>query len=159
MIAKRSKLKLLTTDVLESSIVFHPNSLDAEEVLTKMFDAPVIIDFDIKINEEGLYYAFVTIGINKEESADFGYSINVTGASVFEFEDDTPDDEKQDLISSGVNITITHLRGYINAVTSYYPLGSFSFHSIDMKALFQEKAKGRKESSKVQNSTSWKTND
>jgi len=83
----------------------------------------------------------------------------VTGASVFEFEDDTPDDEKQDLISSGVNITITHLRGYINAVTSYYPLGSFSFHSIDMKALFQEKAKGRKESSKVQKSTSWKTND
>src|SRR5690554_400203 len=113
-------------------------------------------------NSWSLYRPYIkedTCLLNKEESADFGYSINVTGASVFEFEDDTPDDEKQDLISSGVNITITHLRGYINAVTSYYPLGSFSFHSIDMKALFQEKAKGRKESSKVQKSTSWKTND
>ena len=139
MIAKRSKLKLLTSDILDSSIVYHSNSMLGEDVSKKMNDAHVNINFDIKMNEESLYYVFVTVQINNDDSADFGYSIDVTGASVFEFEDEVTDKEKNDLISSGVNITITNLRGYINAVTAYYPLGSYSFHAIDMNALFSEK--------------------
>lgn len=144
MIAKRSKLDLLSTDILNSNIVFHPNTLKGGDVLQKMSKCPVNIDFEIKSNEEGLYYVFVTIEINNEESTDFGYSINVTGASVFEFEEGISEKEKNDLISSGVNITITNLRGYINTVTSYYPLGSFSFHSIDMRALLEAKAEEKR---------------
>lgn len=144
MIAKRSKLNLLSTDILDSNIVFHPNSLKGESVIKKMSECPVNIDFDIKSNEEGLYYVFATIEINNEESTDFGYSINVTGASVFEFEKGISEKEKNDLISSGVNITITNLRGYINAVTSYYPLGPFSFHSIDMRALLEVKVEEKR---------------
>ena len=78
MIAKRSKLNLLSTDILDSNIVFHPNSLKGESVLKKMSECPVNIDFDIKSNEEGLYYVFATIEINNEESTDFGYSINAS---------------------------------------------------------------------------------
>ena len=37
------------------------------------------------------------------------------------------------------------MRNYINNTTSYYPLGSFSFHSIDMKALFDAKANKKSE--------------
>lgn len=61
-----------------------------------------------------------------------------------DFEDNVTEEEKKDLISSGVNITITNLRGYINAVTSYYPLGPFNFHSIDMQALLTAKAEDKK---------------
>lgn len=146
MIAKRSKLKLLTADILESNIVFHPNSLKGGDVLKEMYEFPVNIDFDVK-NDNRLYYVFVTITINNDESSDFGYSIDVTGASVFEFEDGISEEDKSDLISSGVNMAITNLRGYINAVTAYYPLGSFSFHSIDMNALFEAKNNQQTETS------------
>lgn len=148
MIAKSSKLNLLSTDILDSNIVFHPNSLKTEDVIKKMAEAPVNIDFDIKTNDEGLHYVFATIEINNEESADFGYSINVTGASVFEFEEGITEKETNDLIPSGVNITITNLRGYIKAVTSYYPLGSFSFHTIDMNALFEARVKEKRTANK-----------
>ena len=140
MIAKKSKLKLIATDILDSKIVFHPNSLKGEEVMIKMHNSPINIDFEIKINEDGLYYIFASIEINNDGSTDFGYSISVNCASVIDFEDDISDAEKNDLISSGVNITITNLRGYVYAVTAYYPLGPFNFHSIDMKALFDAKA-------------------
>lgn len=140
MIAKRSKLKLLTTDILDSKIKFYPSALKGVEVMQKMLDSPIDIDFDVKVNEDGLYYIFVKIEINNDKSTKFGYSIFVNCASVFDFEDDVTEEEKNDLISSGVNITITNLRGYIHTVTSYYPLGPFNFHSIDMQALFAAKA-------------------
>lgn len=145
MIAKKSKLKLLSTDIIDSNIVFNTNQMSAEEVTNKMLEAPVNINFDVKTNDSGMHYVFARIEINNEESASFGYSINVMGASVFDFEEGVEDSAKSDLIASGVNITITNLRGYIKAVTSYYPLGSFSFHSIDMGALFESKAKEMQE--------------
>lgn len=148
MIAKNSKLILLSTDILESNIVFHPNSQKGEDIINKMAEVPVNIDFDIKTNDEGLHYVFATIEINNEETADFGYSINVMGASVFDFEEGISEKEKNDLIPSGVNIAITNLRAYIKAETSYFPLGSFSFHSIDMNALFEAKANEKRTTNK-----------
>jgi len=148
MIAKNSKLILLSTDILESNIVFHPNSQKGEDRINKMAEVPVNIDFDIKTNDEGLHYVFATIEINNEETADFGYSINVMGASVFDFEEGISEKEKNDLIPSGVNIAITNLRAYIKAETSYFPLGSFSFHSIDMNALFEAKANEKRTTNK-----------
>jgi|AGTN01.1.fsa_nt_gi hypothetical protein len=80
-----------------------------------MSEALVNINLDMKINKEGLYYIFVTVEINNDESAYFGYSIEATGATVFEFEEGVPEEEKKDLLSSGVNISIINLRSYINA--------------------------------------------
>lgn len=145
MIAKKSKLILLSTDIIDSNIVFNTSQMSAEEAISKMHEAPVNINFDVKTNDSGLHYIFARIEINDEDTASFGYSINVMGASVFEFEEGLEDSEKHDLIASGVNITITNLRGYIKAMTSYYPLGSFNFHSIDMGALFEAKAKEMQE--------------
>lgn len=139
MIAKRSKLKLLTTDILESNIIFHPSGFTTKEVMLKMSETPINIDFEFKVNEDGLYYIFVKMEINNDDSAKYGYSISVYCASVFDFEDNVNEEEKKDLISSGVNITITNLRGYIYSATSYYPLGPYNFHLIDMQALLTEK--------------------
>ncbi|HHV87048.1 MAG TPA: hypothetical protein GXX42_14770 [Petrimonas sp.] len=149
MIAVESKLKLISSDIFQSDISYKPKSdLSQRETIIKMRDLPVDIDFDIKTNKDGSLFVFSNVQINAHNDADFGYSIFVAGITVFTFAEGTDEDEKKSLIGSAVNISITNLRNYISNATSYYPLGSFSFHSIDMKALFEAKAGEKKEQQK-----------
>ena len=144
MIAVESKLKLISSDIFESNISFIPSELPQRESIRKMKDFPVNIDFDVKTNKEGDIFVFSNVEINNGDDADCGYSIFVAGITSFTFAKDTDEDERKSLIGSAVNISITNLRNYIVNATSYYPLGSFSFHSIDMKALFEAKSQKRK---------------
>ena len=105
---------------------------------------PVDIDFDVKMSKEGAMFVFTNVEINNDDDANFGYSIFVAGATSFSFAEDMDENERKSFIGSAVNISITNLRNYINNATSYYPLGSFSFHSIDMNALFEAKSNQEK---------------
>lgn len=148
MIAVESKLRLISSDIFDSSISFNPSELSQQETINKMKELPVDIDFDIKTNRKGDLFIFSNVQINNHDNANFGYSIFVAGVTSFTFAEETDENEKESLIGSAVNISITNLRNYISNATSYYPLGSFSFHSIDMKALFEAKTKGKKEQQK-----------
>ena len=144
MIAVESKLKLISSDVLESNITFNPSELSQHESFSKMKVLPVDIDFDVKMSKEGAMFVFTNVEINNDDDANFGYSIFVAGATSFSFAEDMDENERKSFIGSAVNISITNLRNYINNATSYYPLGSFSFHSIDMNALFEAKSNQEK---------------
>ena len=144
MITVESKLKLISSDVLESNITFNPSELSQHESFSKMKVLPVDIDFDVKMSKEGAMFVFTNVEINNDDDANFGYSIFVAGATSFSFAEDMDENERQSFIGSAVNISITNLRNYINNATSYYPLGSFSFHSIDMNALFEAKSNQEK---------------
>ena len=144
MIAVESKLRLISSDIFDSSISFNPSELSQQETINKMKELPVDIDFDIKTNSKGDLFVFSNVQINNHDNANFGYSIFVAGVTSFTFAEETDENEKESLIGSAVNISITNLRNYISNATSYYPLGSFSFHSIDMKALFEAKSQKRK---------------
>jgi len=144
MIAIESKLKLISSDIFESNISFNPSELSQHESISKMKDLPVDIDFDVKTNDEGDIFVFSNVEINNDDDADCGYSIFVAGITSFTFAKETDEDERKSLIGSAVNISITNLRNYISNATSYYPLGSFSFHSIDMNALFQAKSEQKR---------------
>lgn len=145
MIAIESKLQLVSSDIFHSEISFNASRLSHGEVIEKMNKVPVDIDFDVKRSSKGDLFVFASVRINSHEDADFGYSIHVSGATLFTFAEGMSENEREDFIGSAVSISITNLRNYINNTTSYYPLGSFSFHSIDMKALFDAKANKKSE--------------
>jgi hypothetical protein len=42
---------------------------------------------------------------------------------------------------SALNICIVNIRSYIANMSSYFPLGRFNFHTIDMPSLITEKQK------------------
>ena len=67
-------------------------------------------------------------------------TIFVEGVGLFHFEALLTEDEKKQLVNSSINICITNLRSYINTITSFYILGRFSFHAVDMPALLKSKA-------------------
>lgn len=149
MIAVESSLKLISSDIFQSDISYIPNSdLPQREIIKKMRGLPIDIDFDIKKNKDGSIFVFSSVQINNHDDANFGYSIFVSGITAFTFAEGTEEDEKKSLIGSAVNISITNLRNYISNSTSYFPLGSFSFHSIDMKSLFESKAREKKKQQK-----------
>lgn len=148
MIAAESKLRLLSSNIFNCRISFNPCKLSQNEIMSRMNELPVDIDFDIKTNKEGNLFVFSKVQINNQDDADFGYSIFASGATLFTFMEGTDDKEKKILIGSAVNISITNLRNFICNATSYYPLGSFSFHSIDMNALFESKAKEKEKLNK-----------
>lgn len=139
MIAKESTLILDRFDILESVCNFiftDDRTLDLLELTEKQ---PIDIDFRIKTDNEGTFIIFVDIKINRGDKPTPGYSIAVSGVGMFKLSQDVPESEIQGYVNSGVNICVTNLRSYINAITSFYPLGRFSFHSIDMPALFKSK--------------------
>ncbi len=148
MIAIESKLKLISSDIFESKISFNSSTLSHYETIKKMKDLPIDIDFDIKTDKQGDIFVFSKVQINNNEKADIGYSIFVAGVTSFSFAEGTTEEEKKSLIGSAVNISITNLRSYISNTTSYYPLGSYNFHSVDMKELFKAKAEEKKDSQK-----------
>ncbi|WP_321332017.1 hypothetical protein [uncultured Bacteroides sp.] len=139
MIAKESTLILERFDILESAcncIFTDDETLDLLESTKKQ---PIDIDFRIKTDNNGIFIIFTDININRGNEPAPGYSISVSGAGMFRLPQDVPESETQGYVNSGVNICITNLRSYINTITSFYPIGKFSFHSIDMPALFKSK--------------------
>lgn len=146
MIAKKSPLILERFDILTSKCNLIPSEDPSLNLIEETKKMPLNIDFAITNNEENhSIYIFVKVEINVDEKLKPGYSIMAEGVGVFSFESSVSEEEKKGLTSSGVNICITNLRSYVNTITSFYPLGRFSFHSIDMLALFKDKVETVKE--------------
>lgn len=140
MIAKRSPLVLDRFEILDSSCRIIPSDDPEHNLMDATKEMPVDIDFAIQEADNGSQiYIFVKAGINNVEKQLSGYSISAEGVGVFSFDSSVTEAEKKTLVNSGVNIAITNLRAYINTMTSFYPLGHFSFHSVDMPALFKSK--------------------
>lgn len=145
MITKKSPLFLERFDILNSKCDLIPSGDASLNLMEATKDMPVDIDFAIKKNDDDLFFIFVKVEINNTDNPQPGYSILAEGIGAFGLQEGLTDNEKQQYISSGVNICITNLRSYVNTVTSFYPLGRFSFHSIDMPALFKSKGESKKE--------------
>lgn len=139
MIATKSPLFLKRFDILNCKCNMVPSADPNIDLLATTNEMPVDIDYAIKKYEGGQYYIFVKVAINAADNPQPGYSVMAEGVGAFDFEEALPQEEKKRLLSSGVNICITNLRSYINTMTSFYPLGRFSFHSIDMPSLFKSK--------------------
>jgi preprotein translocase subunit SecB len=150
MIAKKSDLILESFAILNSHIKFNippkDKKINAIEILNSY---PVDIDFNIDYNStDNIYRIIVSIKINVDpEAKKPGYSIAITGVGFFQFDNQSKITEEQKslmLQTSALSICITNLRSYIVNQTSYYPWGSFSFHTIDIQDLLMTKAKNEK---------------
>lgn len=139
MITKKSDLTLNHFAIINSKCEFIPSENETIDLLEQTKSFSVDIDFGIK-QDEDIFLVFVKAEINNGRKKKSGYSIFVEGVGNFSIDNSMESSQKQSLINSSVNICITNLRSYINNVTSYYPLGSFNFHSIDMPALFKAKS-------------------
>ncbi|TWV15106.1 hypothetical protein FQ707_01980 [Bacteroidaceae bacterium HV4-6-C5C] len=139
MIAKESFLVLERFDILKSSCQCEFDDDQNVDLLDITQKYPVDIDFKIQTDNKGSFLIFVKVDINAGDKIKSGYSISAEGVGLFSLSQEAPQDKVQGYVNSGVNICITNLRAYINTMTSFYPLGRFSFHSIDMPALFKSK--------------------
>lgn len=140
METKESPLILKQFDILSSKCDLVPTNDPTVNLLIETKKMPVDIDFFMKQNEDGSFYLFTKVSINQGEDQKPGYSIYTEGVGLFDFQPELSAEEKSKYYNSGVNICIGNLRQYICAITSYYPLGRFSFHSIDMPALLKSKS-------------------
>lgn len=137
MIAKESPIVLDTFDILQSDISIIFNADINVNLLQVTKEYPVDIDFYTIAQNEDSFAIYTKVTINHEKKP--GYSIFAEGAGLFSIDKSVSDNDRQKLINSGINICITNLRAYISTVTAFYPLGRFSFHSVDMQALFKSK--------------------
>lgn len=137
MITQESVLKFKEFSILRSHCEFTPfrqtpKNCKCSDIMDKY---PVDINFDVKYDEDNnIYMILVSVKINPEKNE--GYSIYADGCGIFEIE---ADEDTRIIYQSGVNICITNIRAYIASLTSYYPMGKFNFHSIDMNAFFKAK--------------------
>lgn len=138
MRATSSPLIQQSFDIIKSKISTTFGEDQSVDLLAASKNFPIDIDFSVDHQEaKNLFVVLISLTINPNEQP--GYSIAVEGAGVFNFSETIEENLKQPLVHSAVNICITNLRAYINAATSFFPLGRFSFDVIDMIALFKSK--------------------
>ena len=133
-----SSLRLLDFVIVESQCAYHASDENAE-LMQIQNSYPVDIDFDIsQSTDKNNYCIEIFVSINEEQKE--GYSIKVTGLGFFSIQDIEIEEEIEKLINySAINICIANLRSYIANMTSYYPMGKYVFHSIDMIKLIKAK--------------------
>lgn len=144
MIAKESSLILDNFYILKSDCTFIPEKKASKNLYENVKKYPVDIDFDVQeINEKGIFFIFVNVKINHEEEVKEGYSLSIEGVGRFTLKNhnNMSKENISSLINSGISICVTSIRAYLANLTSYYPLGSFYFHSIDMNELIEAKIK------------------
>ena len=140
MITKKSPLILDSFNILNSKCEIIHSDDSSIDLLENTKSMPVDIDFSIASNEDDSILVFTKVEINNADNPLPGYSIFAEGVGLFHFEASLTEDEKKQLVNSSINICITNIRSYINTITSFYILGRFSFHAVDMPALLKSKA-------------------
>ncbi len=139
----KSPLELIDFAIIESFINFYAISIS--DKLIKDFDNyKVDISFDVLRSSNKTDFK-IQMRVKINQNALEGYKIDVTSIGVFMIKDISDEKIIAGLINySALNICIANLRSFIANVTSYYPLGKFVFHSIDMNELIKEKSKSLK---------------
>jgi preprotein translocase subunit SecB len=139
----KSPLELIDFSIIESRIDFYSTS--SSEKLIKDFEHyKVDISFEILRSSNKTDFK-IQMRVKINQNAEEGYKIDVTAIGVFSIKDISDEKMIANLINfSAINICIANLRLFIANVTSYYPIGKFVFHSIDMNELIKEKSKSIK---------------
>ena len=145
MIAKKSILKLEGFSIIKSICESHPFIDFPENMSDYMQNYQIDLEFDILTvkNEseeiEETHLVSVKIEINKEKKS--GYYILVEGTGIYSLPKNIglSEENKANLLLSGVNMCITNLRGYISNITSSFPYGQYFFPAIDMNDLIEQK--------------------
>ena len=111
------------------------------KIRKKQAKHPVLIDYEIKkAQDKPEFLIGVKIAVNPDHLD--GYAIEVEGIGFFTISKEMDEKEIANLIHfSAINICIANIRSYIANMTSYFPLGRFNFHAIDMPNLIKEKQK------------------
>lgn len=154
MRAKPSILKLEQFVLLEASFYVEPFGEDLPGSMSDyMNELPVDIDFDILMppedDEKEQRYIPVKVIVNPENQP--GYVITAEGAGLFSFpKKKVNEQDKADLLLSGVNICITSMRNYISSLTVFSPFGAYTLPAIDMDDLHKRKQKAMLQEKKRQ---------
>ena len=145
MIASHSPLHWQEFGVLEWKQKFIKPSQEITEIRPSSFFEEYIIDVDFSHAEPDgdTIQVFVEIGINNGGSPKPGYRIFVGAVGIFDISNtkDLPDKQKQNLeIFATANLMIGRIRGLISMLSSQGPFGPYNLPSLDLGALFEEKA-------------------
>jgi hypothetical protein len=103
----------------------------------------VDIDFDVTIGKGNDFFVFTTISINKDEIKKMPcHLITLDSVSVFTIErKGKVTQEMRDMYikESAIGIAFNNARGFIQNITSYSPLGSYTFPLFAINILFNQK--------------------
>ncbi len=137
MIVKESLLKFENFAVLNSVCRYNHGEDLSRELL---YSYPVNVDFDIlEHKEEYKFKVVVSVRLNNENKP--GYTIQIDSVTFFGIAGEASAEDVSVLIQhSGVQMAVANLRAYIEAITSYYPLGKYTLPTIDLNDLLHQKA-------------------
>jgi preprotein translocase subunit SecB len=141
METKASPLVLEDFYIINSNCNFKqlPTTNNVKKIRSIQAKYPVLIDYDIKKTiDKPEFIIGIKVVINSDHLE--GYAIEVEGVGLFSISKKMEEQAIANLIHfSALNICIANLRSYIANMTSYFPLGRFNFHSIDMPSLIAAK--------------------
>jgi len=120
---------------------FQITDTNINKIRKKQANHPVLMDYEIKkANDKPEFVIGIKVVINPDHLD--GYAIEVGGVGLFTISKEMDEKEIANLIHfSAINICIANIRSYIANMTSYFPLGRFNFHAIDMPSLIAAKQK------------------
>ncbi len=138
----RSELDLKDFVVLKCNFESIFPEKEAVEASKALKDLPVDIDFNLFQNEKSNEFRIVIdVKINCNEEKLPGYTIVAKAASRFDLNiiEENPEDKKNGLINSAVQITINSVRGYLWSGTSFGIYGRYTLPTINLPALMKAK--------------------
>jgi hypothetical protein len=148
----KSQLELVDFFILDTNYKFI-DPIENSDV--KIFFSNYELDFDFMPRyDNGQYFVYIKIGINRVEAPLPGYSLFVEGVCVFNFSDQNQisTDLKSEFIwNSGLSIAINSLRNYISNITVYYPFGKYILPGVDLTSAINEKRKQLEDNKKETN--------
>ena len=129
--------------LLKQNIEFLPPPNNHEINIPEITDSYNIdMDFTIQDTLKPFFQIFVKVEINQNDPQQLGYAIFSEGVGIFEFDNSVELDELEKgnyLYFSGLSICINSLRSIIANVTSHGPFGKYTFPSIDLNVLINDK--------------------
>lgn len=140
MILQKSDLKLLGFDVLDAHITYVSPVELSDEVDESNYI--VDLDFDVRLDDSGDIFIHTHISVNNVNAEFPCHVIDVDGASIFRIEtsaDLTPEIRDEFIRNSAIPIAFSNMRGYIQNVTSYSPIGTYILPLFSVYQLIESK--------------------
>lgn len=125
MILPQSNLRLVKFDVLDVHVGYiSPDSLDELDYSKYVVD----LDFTVTIGEsKGYIFVYTNVKVNDVQTKFPCHVIDIDAGSVFQIKGNVSKEMRDTLIkNSAIPIAFNNVRGFIQNITSYIPIGSYT---------------------------------
>jgi hypothetical protein len=140
---KNSPLEILNFFVLKSNFETIPPSEEKEAEKVDVYQHPVNVDFGVNKVDEEVNALFMKVWSNYDESdISEGYSFFVETVTIFRLKDKEKIDKRTIENLQGfsiVGMSYANIRGFLDNISSSFPLGRYQLPSVDLVDLVNKK--------------------